>query len=107
MEISNSQATRQALLPNERLVQPLPETRLYAHRLQNQHTHPYNTLFSRFIFRTHGIVQHQNNEIVRAIGLDDEGAEALVDLQQLPKENEHFGCPGNVALRDGEIRGHA
>lgn len=80
MEVLDPQHIRQRFLPDVQLVQALSKMRLHAHCLQYQHAHSDNPLLCGLVLRTHGVVEYEHYEVMRAIGLDDEGPEALIDL---------------------------
>ncbi len=80
MEVGDPQHARQAIVPDEGLVESGTEGRLYAHGLQDKYAHTHDTLLRRLVFRAYSIEENQDHEVVGAVSLDDEGAETLVDL---------------------------
>lgn len=94
MEVGYAYASWKRLLPLKSLVEALAKLRFDTQRLEHEDAHAHKTLLCQIIPLVDGIVEHQDDEIVGPIGVNDEGAEALIALQCLPKQHDHFGCPG-------------
>lgn len=99
MKILDPENTGQGFLPDKGLIKPIAKMRLHAHSLKDEHTHAHDALLGRLILDAHGIIEHEHDEIVGTVRLDDESPEALVDLQQLPEEDERFRRPGDLPTR--------
>lgn len=84
-------------------VQTLAKIGLHTHCLQNEDAHPNHALLGGVGFVHDGIEQTKDNEIVRAVRIDDKRSEAFVALQGLPKQNKHLGCPFHRFLTPGKI----
>ena len=52
-----------------------------------------------------GVEKHQNDEVETAVGIDDEGPEALVRLDRLPEQHDHLWSPPDRLLAARQVGG--
>lgn len=102
-ELEQSNRLWQGFLRLKAHVEALTECRLRTHRLKNEYTHPYHALLGGIHSVLHGIEDTENQEIVRAVGIDNEGSETLVALQGLPEKDQNLRCPLDRSLTPRKI----
>jgi hypothetical protein len=94
MEVGYPDTRWQRLLAFERLVEAFAKVWFNAESLQYEDAHSHKALFRVIIALVNSIVQHQYNEVVSSVSIDYERTEALIALQRLPKQHDHFRRPG-------------
>lgn len=79
--------------------------RLDAQGLQYKDAHSDKSLLGRVVTLVDSIVQYQNNEIMRSIGIDNKGSKALIALQGFPEQHDHLRCPRQRLVASRQICG--
>jgi hypothetical protein len=104
MEIWDANARWKRFLALKSPIQALAEIGLDAHGLQDENAHPDQSILGWIVPVLHGVEENENDEIMRPVGVDYEGLEALVALQGLPKEHNQFRGPDQGFLAPREVR---
>lgn len=105
VEVGYTYARRKRLLTFERFVETLAKLWLDTQSLEDENAHAHKALLGRIIALVDCVIEDQDDKVMGPVGVDDEGAEALVALQSLPEEHDHLRSPGERLVAAREVRG--
>lgn len=105
VKVGYTYARRKRLLAFERFVEALAKLWLDTQSLEHENAHAHKALLGRIITLIDCVVEDQDDKVMGPVGIDDEGAEALVALQSLPEEHDHLRGPRERLVAAREVRG--
>ena len=72
--------------------------------MQDKDTHTNDPLFRGIGLILERVEEDQDNKVMTSVCVNDEGSKALVTLQSLPKQHDHFRSPLQRLLAAWQVR---
>lgn len=105
VKVRDADACWKRFLALECLVETLSKVRLDTQGLKDEYTHSDQALLGRVVALINCIIEHQNNEVMSSVRIDDKGAKPFVALKCFPEKHDHFRCPCQRFLASWQVRG--
>jgi hypothetical protein len=105
VKIRDADACWKRFLALESLVEAFAKVRLNTQSLKNKYAHSDQALLRRIVALINCIIEHQNNEVMGSICVDNKRAKPFIALKCFPEKHDHFRCPSQRLLASWEVRG--